>query len=128
MFKKSINTCLDYYRLDSCHYFSSLGLSWAAMIKMTKIELDLVSDTDMQLFIEKGMRGGISYIAKRHCKANNKYMKCYDSSEKSKCITYLDANNLYGWATSQYLPYSEFKWLNQKEISDFCLKSIGKKK
>ena len=52
-------------------------------------------------------------------------MECYDSSEKSKYITYLDANNLYGWAMSQYLPYSGFKWLNQKEISDFCLNSIS---
>ena len=95
------------------------------MLKMTKIELDLISDIDMHLFIEKGMRGGISYIAKRHSKANNKYMKCYDSSKKSKYITYLDANNLYGWAMIQYLPYSGFKWLNQKEINDFCLNSIS---
>ena len=85
---------------------------------MTGIELDLISDIDMHLFIENGMRGGISYIAKKRSKSNNKYMKCYDSSKESKCITYLDANNLYGWATSQYLPYSGFKWLNQKEISD----------
>ena len=70
------------------------------------------------------MRCGISYVAKRRNKANNKYTKSYDSSEKSKCIKYLDANHLYGWAMSKYLPYSGFKWLNQKEISDFCLISI----
>ena len=52
-------------------------------------------------------------------------MKCYGSSKESKYITYLDVNNLYGWAMSQYLPYSGFKWLNQKEISDFCLNSIS---
>ena len=63
------------------------------------------------------MRGGISYIAK--------YMKCYDNSKERKYITYLDANNLYGWALSQYLPYTGFKWLNQKEISDFCLNSVS---
>ena len=68
----------------------------------------------MHLFIEKGMRGDISYISKRYSKANNKYMKCYDSSKESKFIMYLDANNLYGWAMSQYLPYSGFKWLNKK--------------
>ena len=72
-FEKFINTCLGYYGLDSCHYFSSPGLSWDAMFKMAKIQLDLISDIDMHLFIEKGMRGGISYIAKRHSKANNKY-------------------------------------------------------
>ena len=60
--------------------------------------------------MEKGMRGGISYGAKRHSKANNKYMKCYDSSKESKYITYLDANNLYGWAMIQYLPYGGFGW------------------
>ena len=84
VFEKFIDTCLDYYGLDSCHYFSSLGLSWDAMLKMTRIELDLISDIDMHLFIEKGVRGGIFYIAKRHSKANNKYMECYYSSEKSK--------------------------------------------
>ena len=83
---------------------------------MTRRELDLVSDIDMHLFIEKEMRGGISYIDKRHHKANSKYLKCYDCSKESKCIAYPDANNLNGWAMSQYLPYSRFKWLNQKEI------------
>ena len=96
------------------------------MLKMTGIELDLISDINMHLFIEKGMRGGISYIAKRHSRANNKYMKCYDSSKESKYIICLDVNNLYGWAMSQYSPYIGFEWLNQKEISDFCLDSISK--
>ena len=95
------------------------------MLKMTTIELHLISEIDMHLFIKKGMRGGISYIAKRYSKSNNKYMDCYDSNEKSKYINYLDVNNLYGFAMSQYLPYSEFRWLNQKEISDFCLNSIS---
>ena len=75
VFEKFINTCLDYYRLNSCHYFSSPGLSWDAMLKMTRIELELISDIDTHLFIEKGMRRGISYNAKRHSKENNKYMK-----------------------------------------------------
>ena len=116
---------MDYYGLDPCHYFSSPGLIWDAMLKMTGIKLDLISDIDIHLFIEKGMRGGISYISKRYSKVNNKYMKCYDSSEESKFIMHLDANNLYGWAMSQHLPYSKFKWLNKKEISRFCLNSIS---
>ena len=125
VFEKFINMCLDYYELDPCHYFSSPGLSWDAMLKMNKMELELISDIDIHLFIEKGMRGGISYIAKRNSKRNNKYMECYDSSKESKYITYLDANNLYGWVMSQYLPYGRFKWLNQKEISDFCLNFVS---
>ena len=68
VFTKFIKMCLDYYGLDPCHYFSSPGLSWDAMLKMAEVELELVNDIDMHLFIEKGMRGGISYIAKRHRK------------------------------------------------------------
>ena len=101
VFEKFINTCLGYYGLDPCYCFSSPGLSWSAMLEMTEIELDLISDIGMQLFIEKGMRDGISYIAKIHSKANNKYMESYDSSKESIYMTYLDLNNLYDWAMSQ---------------------------
>ena len=104
VFETFINTCLDYCELNHCYYFSRPGLSWDAMLKMTGIELGLISDSDMHLFIEIAMRGGISYIAKRFSKANNKYMKFYDEYTESKFIMYLDANNLYGWAMSQYLP------------------------
>ena len=79
----------------------------------------------MYLFIQKGMRGGISCIVKRFSKANNKYMKSYDDKNPSKYIIYLDASNLYGWEMSQYLPYGGFKWLNQKEVDKFSLSSIG---
>ena len=78
----------------------SSGLSWDAMLKMTEIELELISDNDMHLFIEQGMRGGISYISKRFNKANNKYMQFHDDKRPSKYITNLDANNIYGWAMS----------------------------
>ena len=115
VFEKFISTCLDYYGLNPCHYFSFPGLSWNAILKMTGTELELISDIDMHLFIENGMRGGVSYIPKRYSKANNKYIKCYDSSKESKYIAYLDANNLYGWAISQYLRRSGFKWFNQKD-------------
>ena len=74
VFEKIFNTCLKYYGLDPCHYFSSPGLNWDAMLKMAKIQLKLISDADMYLFIEKGMRGDISYISKRLSKANNKHM------------------------------------------------------
>ena len=70
----------------------------------------------MHLFIEKGMRGGISYIAKRYCKANNKYVKGYDKNKDSTFIMYWDVNNLYGWAMNQYLPYYNFEWMSEKEI------------
>ena len=104
VFVRFINTWLEYYGLDPCHYFSSPGLSWNIMLKMTEIELELVSNTDMYLFVEKGMRGGISYIAIRFRKANNKYIRSYDDKKSSKFIMCLDANDLHGWEMSQYLP------------------------
>ena len=116
VFENFRKTCIQYYKLDPCHYFTSPGLSWDAMLKMTDIKLKLITDIDMYQFIEKGMRGGISYIANRHGKANNKYMKTYNEKAPSKYIMYLDANNLYGWAMSQYLPTGNFKWLSQKQI------------
>ena len=79
------------------------------MLKMTKIELELISYFLMYLFTVKGIRGGISYVAKRHSKANNKYMQSNDVNKPSKFIMCLDANNLYCWAMSQYLPYGGFK-------------------
>ena len=87
VFENFIDTCLEYYRLDSCHCFSSPELSCDAMLKMTGIELELISETDMYLFVEKGMRGGISYIAKRHGKASKKCMQSCDSSKENKYIT-----------------------------------------
>ena len=78
VFEKFIDTCLKFYGLDPCHYFSSPGLSWDAMFKMTGVRLEKIVNINMYLFIEKGLREGISYIAKRYAKANNKYMKDYD--------------------------------------------------
>ena len=75
------------------------------------------TDIDMYQFIEKGMKGGTSYIANRYGQANNKYMQNYDKSKPSKYITYLDANNLYGWAMSQYLPTGGFRWMTEREIN-----------
>ena len=81
VFENFINTCFYYHELDPCHYFSSPVLSRDAMLKMTDIQLELKSDIDMHLFIQKGLRGGISYIAKKLSKANNKHMKYYDSGK-----------------------------------------------
>ena len=121
VFENFRRTCLEYYKLDPCHYFTSPGLSWDAMLKMTDIKLELMTDIDMFQFIEKGMRGGISYIANRYGKANNKYMKEYDEKAPSKYIMYLDANDLYGWAMSQYLPTGGFRWMTQKQIDKIDL-------
>ena len=123
VFEKFIDTCLKFYGLDPCHYFSSPGLSWDAMLKVTGVKLEKIVDPDMYLLIEKGLRGGISYIAKRYSEANNKYMKNYDLTKPSIYIGYLDMNKLYGWAMSDYLPYGGFKWL--KNIDNFDVNSVS---
>jgi len=74
IFETFRKTCLDYYSLDPNHYFSSPDLSWDAMLKMTGVKLELISNIDQFLFIEKGLRGGISYISNRYAKANNKFL------------------------------------------------------
>ena len=121
VFESFRKTCLEYYKLDPCHYFTSPGLSWDAMLKSTNVKLELMTDIDMFQFIERGMRGGISYIANRYGKANNKYMKSYDKTKPSEYIMYLDANNLYGWAMSQYLPTGGFRWMSEKQINKINL-------
>ena len=92
---------------------------------MTGVKLEKIYNIDKYLSIEKGLRGGISYIAKRHAKANNKYMNDYDPKKQSTFISYLDMNNLYGWAMSEYLPYEGFKWL--KNVDKFDVMSINEK-
>ena len=130
VFENFRKTCLQYYSLNPCHYFTSPGLWWDAMLKMTNIKLELMIDIDMFQFIEKGMCGGVSYIANQYGKANNKYMEEYNEKAPSKYIMYLDANNLYSWAMSQYLPTGNFKWMTDKEIIKIDLakyKENGKK-
>ena len=114
VFEQFRKTCLESYKLDPCHYFTSPGLSWDAMLKMTDIKPDLMSDVDMYQFIERGMRGGISCVTHRYGSANNKYMQNHDKSKPFKYVMYMDANNLYGWAMSQYLPTGGFRWLTEK--------------
>ena len=118
VFESFRGTCQTNYGLDPCHYYSAPGLSWDALLKMTNVNLDLISDIDQQLFIEKGMRGGISTITHRHAVANNKYMKGYNPELESSYLMYLDANNLYGWAMSQSLPTGDFKWIPSEDFED----------
>ena len=111
IFEKIISINLKYYGLDPCHYFSAPGLPWDAMLKMTTVKLDKINDPDKYIFFEQGMRGGVSYINKRYSKANNKHCPDYDKTKPEKYIIDLDMNNLYGHSMSQYLPYSNFKWV-----------------
>ena len=118
VFENFRDICLKNYGLDPVYYYTAPGLAWDAMLKMTKINLELLSNIDMLLMIEKGIRGGISIISNRYGKANNKYMADFNKMELSKYLMYVDANNLYGWAMSQKLPVNSFKWMTDKEIKN----------
>ena len=109
-------TCKKAYGLDALYYYTSPGLAWDAMLKHTGIELDLISDPDMYLMVEKGIRGGVSTIMKRYVRSNNKYVKGYDKESESVFIPYLDANNLYGWAMDNPLPVRDFRWMIEVEL------------
>ena len=111
VFENFRNKCLEVYELDPTHFLSLPGLAWQAFSKKTNVKLELLTDYDMLLIVEEGIRGGICHSIHRHAKANNKYMKNYDESKESSYIQYLDANNLYGWAMSQKLPVNNFKWV-----------------
>ena len=112
VFETFRRTCQKQYGLDPAHYYTSPGLSWDALLKKTGVELELLTDYDQHLFIEGGLRGGISMASKRHAKANNPLVEGYDPEKPSTHILYLDANNLYGWAMSQYLPNGGFRWVD----------------
>ena len=103
------NMCLDIYELDPVYFVSAPGLAWQACLKKTEVKLELLTDYDMILMIEKGIRGGICQATHRYAKANNKYMNNYDKKIDSSYIEYLDANHLYGWAMSQKLRVNGFK-------------------
>ena len=118
MFENFSDMCIKVYELDHAHFVSLPGLAWQACLKKTNIELELLTDYDMLLMMEEGIRGGICHSIHRYAKANNKYMKNYDNNEESSYIQYLDDNNLYGWAMSKKLPVNGFRWLNSNEINE----------
>ena len=116
VFENFRDLCLKNYGLDPVYYYTTPGLAWDACLKMTNIQLELLSDVNMLLMFEKGIRGGISIISNRYGEANNKYMKKFNKKKLNKFLMYLDANNLYGWAMSQKLPTHGFKWLSSGEM------------
>ena len=118
VFENFRSKCIEIYELDPAHFLSAPGLAWQACLKKTKVELELLTNIDMLLMVEKGTRGGICQAIHRYAKANSKYMKNYDKDIISSCLMYLDANNLYGWAMSQKLPVNGFKRV--ENLSKFC--------
>ena len=124
IFENFRKTCINTYNLDPAHYYTVPGLSWDAALKYTGAKLDTITDIDQHLFLERGMRGGISVITHRHAQANNPLLEDYNPEKPISYIVYLDKNNLYEWAMSQPLPTSNFQWvedltaLNVLEVPD----------
>lgn len=118
--------CIENYGLDCAHYFSLPGLTFDAMLKYTKVNLELFTNYDMYMFVEKGVRGGITSCSKRHARANNKYMKqSFNPNEKSSYLMYIDSNNLYGLAMSKAMPKNGFQWMKKREIKALNLENVS---
>ena len=125
LFNNFRDMCIKEYELDLAQFLSLPGLAWQACLKKTNIELELLTDYDMLLTVEEGIREGICHSIHRYAKANNKYMKNYNINEESSYIQYLDANNLYGWAMSKKLPENEFKWFDNDKIYEEFIKNYN---
>ena len=116
VFENFRNKCIEIYELDPAHFLSAPGLAWQACLKKTEVKLELLTDVDVLIMVEKGIRSGICHAIHRYAKANKKYIKNYDKNNESSYIQYLDANNLYGWAISQKLPLDGFIWKKNLKI------------
>ena len=119
VFENFRDVCLSNYSLDPAFYYTAPGLAWDACLKITKVRLELLYDYEMLMMVEKGIRGGVSMISTRYGKANNPYMKDYDPDQPTKYISYLDANNLYGWAMCKPLPTEGFEWMEKEELKNW---------
>ena len=112
VFEKFRDKCIEIYGLDPSYFYSAPGLAWQACLKKTDVKLELLTDYQILLMIEEGIRGVICQSVHRYDNANNKYMKNYDKKMYSSYLTYLDASNFYGWAMSQKLSVNGFIWYN----------------
>ena len=104
------------------HYFTSPGLSWDALLKKTEVDLELLTDLEMFLFVERGIQGGVSMVRKKYTGANNPLVEGYDPSKRKQLHQYLDANNLYRWAMCKPLPVRIFKWKRVMHTEEEILK------
>ena len=118
VFEGFIDVCLEKYKLDPAYHLTSAALAWDGMLKVTRVEIELLTDPDMYLFFGEGIRGGVSSAMKRHWKANNVYMKDYDPEKPDVFIECLDKNSLYVTMLCKPLPVRKFKWLTSETIGD----------
>jgi hypothetical protein len=125
VFESFRKMCMVNYELDPAHFLTLPSFSWASLLKMTGVELDVITDPEMELFISASIRGGVSTITHRHVTANNPYIEGYDDQLPNSYIAYLDANNLYGHAMSQSLPFADFRFLAPREINNLDYMNVA---
>ena len=126
VFENFRNLSLQYYKLDPLHYVSLPGLTFDACLRFTRVELELLTDVDQYLFLEKGIRGGISVITERFAQANNPMLETFDKEKPTSYIAFYDCNNLYGHSLQQPLPLCDFKWVSNDEIQKLDISNLGK--
>ena len=114
---------LKEYELDPSYFVSTPGSAFEAMLKCTKVKLQLLTDIDMVVMVEKGIHGGLKQVVKRHAVANHKYLPSYDSTKKTVFLQYLDAKNLYGYAMSQKLPLDGYELDNIEKFTSYFVKN-----
>jgi len=120
IFENFRDSCVASYRLDPAYYYILPGFTWDAMLKHTRINFELLIDIGMIMFVERGIRSGLSQCSGRYARANNKYMESYDPSSY---LMFFDVNNLYGWAMYQPLSYADFRWVD--DISNFNVMDVA---
>ena len=109
VFENFRNMCFKIYEIDPAKFFSAPALAWQEVLKKAKVKLDLLTDINMLLMVEKGIRGRLCHSVYSYATANDKYMKDYDKNKELLYIQYRDVNDLYGWAMSQKLPVNHFE-------------------
>lgn len=124
VFENFRKACIQNYKLDPAFYITAPSLSFDAMLLKTKVKLELITDLEIYRLIQSGIRGGICLCSNRYAKANNKYLPNHDPIEQDNHLLYIDCNNLYGYAMCGYLPCSDFKFMNSKDIDDLCIQQI----
>ena len=124
-FESFRSVCLKEYQLDPAYFVSTPSLALEAMLKITKVQIELFTDIDMVLMTEKGIRGGLTQVIRKHGIANNKYLPNYDSNKKSAYLQYLDANNLYRYAMNIKLPLNGYKWADTAIFTDDFIKNYN---
>ncbi len=119
IFENFRKSSIEHYELDPANFITAASFAWSAMLLKTGVELELITDPKILDIFERSKRGGLTFVgSKRYVKANNKHIAGYDPNTKSTYLLYLDANNLYGWAMVQALPYKDIKFANDTKLKD----------